>query len=351
MTFPFWTWLVFAGLVLALLFLDLFVLHRRAREIPFRQAVWMTAFWIGISLAFGGFIWAIAGAETATRYLTAYLVEKSLSLDNVFVFAVIFSGFSVPKQYRYHVLFYGVLGAIVFRGVFVVAGAALLSAFAWLVFVFGAFLVFTGLRMLRGTEEQADPQDNRALRLFRRVLPATEDYQGDNFIVRRDGKRYATPLLAVLVVIESSDVIFAVDSVPAVLSITQTTFVAYSSIVFAVLGLRALYFALEGLVDRFVYLHYGLAAILVFLGAKFMLEGFDVTVSIPISLAVIVTVITLSIAASLIVTRGGSSGERHGQRSGDGAWRQESGRHGASSPSGTDGEAPASDAKTEPVSG
>ena len=206
----------------------------------------------------------MAGVDAAGRYLTAYLIEKSLSLDNVFVFSVIFTSFAVPERYRYHVLFWGIIGAIVFRGIFVVAGTALLSAFSWLVFVFGAFLIFTGIRMFRGSGGDSDPQNNRALKAFRRFLPVTEDYHGDHFFVRTDGKRCATPLLATLLVIESTDVIFAIDSVPAVLSVTQTTFVAYSSIVFAVLGLRALYFALEGLVDRFTYLHYGLAAILVF---------------------------------------------------------------------------------------
>src|SRR5215212_4071976 len=269
--FPLWAWLVFVGLVLALLFLDLFVLHRNAREVPFKEVMWLSGFWIAISLAFGGFVWYLASVGGAEAYLAACLLEKSLSVDNLFVFSVIFTSFAVPERDRYHVLFYGVIGAIVFRAIFVLVGAALLAAFAWLVFVFGAFLIFTGLRMLRRASaegEQTDYQNNRILRFFRRFIPITEEYHGDNFFVKRDGKRCATPLLAALVVIETSDIIFAVDSVPAVLSVTQTAFVAYSSIVFAVLGLRALYFALEGLVDRFVYLHYGVAAILVFVGAK-----------------------------------------------------------------------------------
>ena len=317
--FPTWAWLVFFGLVLGLLILDLFVLHREARAVPFKEAMWLSVFWIALSLAFGGFVWFLAGVEGAAAYVTAYLIEKSLSLDNVFVFSVIFTSFAVPERYRYHVLFYGVLGAIVFRGIFVVAGTALLSAFSWLVFVFGAFLVFTGLRMFRGGGGGGtDPQNNRALRLFRRFVPTTEDYHSDHFFVRQDGKRCATPLLAVLVVVESTDVIFAIDSVPAVLSVTQTNFVAYSSIVFAVLGLRALYFALEGLVDRFVYLHYGLAAILVFLGAKFVVQGFGVQVPILASLLVIAAVVTVSIVASLSATRGGgkSGGEGDARRQG-----------------------------------
>ena len=308
--FPLWAWLVFVGLVLALLFVDLFLLHRDAREVPFKEALWLSVFWIAVSLAFGGFVWYLAGVEGFEAYLAAYLLEKSLSLDNVFVFSVIFTSFAVPERDRYHVLFYGVIGAIAFRAIFVLAGTALLSTFSWLVFVFGAFLIFTGLRMVRrGNDEQTDYRNNRVLKLMRRFMPITKDYHGDNFFVKRDGKRCATPLLAALVVVESSDIIFAVDSVPAVLSITQTAFVAYSSVVFAVLGLRALYFALEGLVDRFVYLHYGLAAILVFVGAKFVAQGFGLQIPILASLLVIAAAITVTIVASLIATRGGKHGE------------------------------------------
>jgi len=300
-----WAWAVFFGLVGALLFLDLFVLHWGAREIPFKEALWMSGFWIAVSLAFGGFVWFLAGVDPAVRYLTAYLVEKSLSVDNVFVFAVIFSSLAVPKEHRYHVLFYGVIGALVFRLLFILAGSALLSTFSWLVYVFGAFLVLTGVRMFfKGEDEEVSAEDNRALKLLRRFLPLTEDYRGDAFTVKEGGKRYATPLLAALVVIEVSDVIFAVDSVPAVLSLTRTPFIAYSAVAFAVLGLRALYFALEGLVDRFVYLHYGLATVLVFLGAEFVLQGFGIHVPIYVSLVFIAAVVTVSIVTSLLATRG-----------------------------------------------
>ena len=303
-TFPLWAWLVFIGLVVVLLVLDLFVLHRNARKIPFRESLWLSAGWISISLAFGGFVWFLAGPSVAGEYLAAYLVEWSLSLDNVFVFAVIFSSFAVPEEYRYHVLFWGVIGALVARAAFVLVGIGLLSAFSWLVFVFGAFLIFTGIRMLRNNNEDTDYQNNRALKYLKRRLPVTEDYRGDHFIVRDDGKRYATPLLAVLIVIESSDVLFAIDSVPAVLSITSNTFVAYSSIAFAILGLRALYFALEGLIDRFVYLHYGLAAILVFVGVKFILEGFGIHIPIYASLIPIAAILAISILVSMYATRG-----------------------------------------------
>jgi tellurite resistance protein TerC len=306
--FPLWAWLVFFGLVVGLLFLDLFVLHRGAREIPFKEALWMSGAWILIALAFGGFVWSITGPAVAGEYLAAYLIEWSLSLDNVFVFAVIFSSFAVPEEYRYHVLFWGVVGALVFRAAFVLVGISLLSTFTWLVFIFGAFLIFTGLRMFRSDGSESDPQNNRVLKFLQRRLPVTKDYRGDNFVVRNSGKLYATPLLAVLIVIESSDVLFAIDSVPAVLSITRNTFIAYSAVVFAILGLRALYFALEGLIDRFEYLHYGLAVILIFVGAKFLLEGFGVHLPIIASLLPIAVILVVSIAASLFLTRGHKSG-------------------------------------------
>ena len=308
--FPLWAWLVFVGLVLGLLFLDLFVLHRNASEVSFRESLWMTGFWVAISLAFGVFIWFIAGTDPAVRYLTAYIVEKSLSVDNVFVWSVIFASFAVPQQHRYHVLFYGVLGALVFRFLFLYIGSYLLSTFSWLVFVFGAFLIFTGVRLFfSGGDEESDPKNSRVLKLFRRVMPVTEDYRDGNFTVREAGRLYATPLLAALVVIEAADVVFAIDSVPAVLSITQNVFVAYSAMAFAVLGLRALYFALEEMVDRFVYLHYGLSAILIFLGVEFALRGFGIHIPIYITMVVVAAVIAVSIVASFMTTRSGSSGE------------------------------------------
>jgi tellurite resistance protein TerC len=313
MTFPLWAWLTFAALVAVLLFLDLFVFHRGAEEVPFREAMWLSGFWIAVSLAFGGFVWAVAGPSAGGEYLAAYLIEKSLSLDNVFVFAVIFSAFAVPRKYRYHVLFWGVIGALVARAVFILAGTSLLSTFDWLVFVFGAFLLFTALRMFRGRDEEVDPQSSRVLKLMRRILPTTGDYRGDHFFVRENGKLYATPLLAALVVVETSDIIFALDSVPAVLAVTSSAFIAYSSNAFAVLGLRALYFALEGLIDRFVYLHYGLAAVLTFVGAKLLLQGFGLHVPIVGSLLVIFAAITTSIAASLLATRGGKAGKGDGE--------------------------------------
>lgn len=303
-TFPVWAWVFFVGLVTGLLLFDLLVLHRKAKKIPFSEALIFSAGWISIALAFGAFVWYLAGAEVAGEYLASYLVEWSLSLDNVFVWAVILSSFAVPDQYRYHTLLWGVIGALVFRAIFVAVGIALLSAFTWLVFVFGAFLIFTGVRMFRGgATEETDPQDNRFLKIFRRFFPVTSDYRGDHFFIKNNGKRCATPLLAALVVIEGSDLVFAIDSVPAVLSITSNNFIAYSAIAFAVLGLRHLYFALEGLIDRFKYLHYGLALILVFVGLKFLLEGVGVHLPIIASLLPIAAILAISIGASWYLTR------------------------------------------------
>ena len=306
--FPLWAWVFFVGLVLGLLALDLFVFHRQAHKIQVREAAWTTAFWVSVALAFGAFVWVMAGPGVASEYFTGYIVEWSLSVDNVFVFSLIFTSFAVPDEYRYRVLFWGVIGALVARAVFVGAGTTLLSAFGWLVFVFGVFLVLTGIRMFRrGTGEEKDPRDHRALRVLRRFLPVTKDYHNGHFLWRDKGKLFATPLLAVLVVVETTDVIFAVDSVPAVLSITTNPFIVYSSNAFAVLGLRHLYFLLEGAVDRFTYLHYGLAAVLIFVGAKFLLEGFGVHIPITASLPFIALAVGSSIAISLFATRGRGS--------------------------------------------
>ena len=314
--FPTWAWLVFIGLVAGLLLLDLFVFHRNARKIPFRESLALSGFWVAVSAAFGGFVWFLAGPTVAGEYYASYLIEWSLSLDNVFVWAVIFGAFAVPEQYRYHVLFWGVIGALVFRAAFVAAGIELLSAFTWLVFVFGALLIFTGLRIFRrgGGGEETDHQSNRALRFVERFVPFTEEISGDRFFTKQNGKRYATPLFGALVVIETSDVVFAVDSVPAVLSITSSTFVAYSAVAFAILGLRSLYFALDGLIDRFAYLHYGLAAILVFVGARFVFEGLGLHLPIFVSLLSIAAILTVSIVASLFTARRGDEGSKNRER-------------------------------------
>jgi tellurite resistance protein TerC len=309
MMFLLWAWLTFAALVAVLLFLDLFVFHRGAREVPFKEAMWLSGFWIAISLAFGRFVWAVAGPSAGGEYLGRVpdrkvpLAGQRLRVRRDLLRLRRAQGVPLPR-----LVLGRDRGARGTRRVHL-AGTSLLSAFDWLVFVFGAFLLFTALRMFRGHDENADPQSSHVLKLMRRILPTTGDYRGDHFFVRENGKLYATPLLAALVVVETSDIMFAIDSVPAVLAVTSSAFVAYSSNAFAVLGLRALYFALEGLIDRFVYLHYGLTAILTFVGAKLLLQGFGVHVPIVVSLLVIFAAITLSMVVSLIATRGGQTGE------------------------------------------
>lgn len=291
-------WAAFLAFVVALLALDLFVLHRDAHEVSVREAAGWSAFWIALGLSFAGVIWATRGGTAAGEYLAGYLIEKSLSVDNVFVFVLIFSFFAVPAAYQHRVLFWGVLGALVLRGVFIVAGAALLEAFHWVLYVFGAFLVYTGLKMFRHEDLALDPDENRVLRLLRRFLPMTTEYHGQRLFIRQAGTLVATPLFAVLVIVETTDLIFAVDSIPAIFAVTRDPFLVFTSNVFAILGLRALYFLLAGVAHRFVYLKAGLAVILVFVGSKMLIADLY-HVPIGISLGVIASVLTLSIALSL----------------------------------------------------
>jgi tellurite resistance protein TerC len=270
--------------------------------------------WIALALVFGVVVFVLAGPERGSEYFAGYVIEKSLSVDNVFVFALIFSYFAVPSRYQYRVLFWGVVGALVLRGVFVLVGAELLNRYDWMVYVFGVFLIYTGIRMALHRDAEVHPERNPVLRLVRRVVPMTPDFQGEKFFTRQAGKLFATPLFAVIVMIGTTDVIFAVDSIPAIFAITSSTFVVWSANAFAVLGLRPLYFMLAGMIDRFVYLSVGLSIVLVFVGAKFILSDLVGKVPIWISLPFIATVVTVSILASLWKTRGRpaevSSGER-----------------------------------------
>jgi tellurite resistance protein TerC len=266
---PVWAWAAFAVFVIAMLALDLFVLHRRAQEVSLREAALWTAVWLAIGLGFGGLLWAWAGGDTAQAYLAGYLIEKSLSLDNVFVFAVIFSAFAIPARYQHRVLMFGIIGALIMRAAFIVAGVTLLEAFHPVIYLFGAVLLYAAVRMLRG-EQHARPERSRALRAVRRVLPATDHLHGQRFVVRDGGRLLATPLLVTLIVVEVTDLIFAVDSIPAVLAVTTDTFVVYTSNVFAVLGMRALYFLLAGAASRFRYLRPGLAIILAAVAVKLL---------------------------------------------------------------------------------
>jgi tellurite resistance protein TerC len=309
-----WVWAAFVGLILLLLTLDLFVFHREAHEVSFREATKFSVFWIVLGLAFGGLIFVWRGPKAGGEYLAGYLIEKSLAVDNLFVFALIFSSFAVPPKFQHRVLFWGVVGALLFRAGFIAGGAALLENFHWMIYVFGGFLVFTGARMALHRNQEVHPERNPALRVFRRVVPTTDRYHGQRFVVREAGKLVATPLLAVLVLVETSDIIFAVDSIPAIFAVTSDPFLVFTSNAFAILGLRALYFMLAGMIERFVYLKIGLAAVLVFVGAKMLLA--DVyKVPIWVSLLAIAAMIGVSIVVSLRSTAGQAkaaptSGER-----------------------------------------
>jgi tellurite resistance protein TerC len=301
--FPVWTWVGFTGLIFALLLLDLLVLARGSRRISFRQATLLSLFWIVLALLFGVAVFVVAGPTRGGEYLAGYLLEKSLSVDNVFVFALIFSYFAVPTRYQYRVLFWGVVGALVLRGVFVLVGAELLERYDWMIYAFGVFLVYTGIRMAFHRDAEVHPERNPVLRVVRRLVPMTHDFQDEKFFVRKAGKLFATPLFAVIVIVGTTDVVFAVDSIPAIFAITSSSFVVWSANAFAVLGLRPLYFMLAGMMERFVYLQAGLSVVLVFVGVKFLISDLVGKVPIWVSLPFIVTAVSVSILASLWKTR------------------------------------------------
>ena len=295
---PWWAWVAVIAFTLVLLVLDLFVLHREAHEVSLREAGWLTAFYAGIGLAFGGLIWVWRGPEAGGEYLAGYLIEKSLSIDNIFVFALIFSYFAIPAKYHHRVLFWGIIGAIAFRALFIALGAVLLNNVDAIVYVFGAFLVYTGIRMARGHGVEVHPDRNPMIRLMRRIVPVSDDLRGQRFILREAGRWVATPLLAALVVVETMDVVFAIDSVPAIFAITDDVFIVFTANVFAILGLRAMYFLLAGTIPRFAYLQTGLALVLVFVGAKMFLTDVG-KLPVWISLGVIAVIIGTAIGASL----------------------------------------------------
>ncbi len=297
-------WIVFNAFVVLMLFLDLKVFHRKSHVVEFREALGWSAFWVGLAVAFAigiYFLWpdpAQRGQKTI-EFVTGYLIEESLSVDNLFVFLLIFSYFKVPRLYQHKVLFWGIIGALVMRLLFILAGVALINRFHWIIYVFGAFLIYTGFKLFRQEESEIHPEKNPLLRLFRRFYPVTKRYYQDRFFIRKRGVWIATPLFLVLIVVETTDVLFAADSIPAILAITQDTFIVYTSNVFAILGLRSVYFALAGMMEIFHYLHYGLAVILVFIGAKMMLS--DVfQLPIWVALTVVASVLAFSIILSLI---------------------------------------------------
>ncbi|GIH48491.1 tellurite resistance protein TerC [Microbispora rosea] len=302
MSVPLWVWAAVLAVILAMLAVDLFA-HRRAHVVGVREALGWSGVWIALGLGFGVVVWLVWGPEAGGEYLAGYLIEKSLAVDNVFVIALLFSFFAVPRELQHRVLFFGVLGALVFRAGFIGAGAVLLDRFHWILYVFGAFLLYTGVKMARHSAIEVHPDRNPVLRAMRRLIPVTDSYHGQRFLVRQDadgrtGRRWAaTPLLAVLVAVETSDIVFAVDSIPAIFAVTSEPFLVFTSNAFAILGLRAMYFLLAGAMHRFGYLRYGLAAILVFVGAKMLLA--DVyKIPVWLSLAVICACLVVAVAAS-----------------------------------------------------
>jgi tellurite resistance protein TerC len=305
MDVPLWAWAAVLAVILAMLAVDLFA-HRAAHVVSVKEAaVWSTV-WVSLGLTFGAVVWWVYGAQAGGEYYAGYLIEKSLAVDNVFVFALIFTYFAVPRAYQHRVLFYGVLGALVFRAIFIAGGSVLISSFAWILYLFGAFLVFTGWKMFTHRNDEMDLSHNRVLAWVKKRVPSTEEYHGQKFWVRKAGTWVATPLFFVLVMVEVTDIIFAVDSIPAIFAVTQEPFLVFTSNAFAILGLRAMYFLLADLVDRFVYLKAGLAAILVFVGIKMLL--LDVyKVPIWLSLSAITLTLALAIGLSLSRTRNRSA--------------------------------------------
>ncbi len=301
-------WILFSIFVAAMLALDLGVMHRGSNEMGFKQALWACAFWITLAAAFGVLVFFSMGSQRALEFVTGYVIETSLSVDNLFVFLVLFKFFKVPRADQYTVLFWGIIGALVMRLVFIVVGVGAISRFHWIIYVFGVILIYSGIKLAFGGEVDVEPDKNFVLKIFRKFVPSTEQYEGKKFLIRRAGKTMATPLLAVLIVVETTDLLFAVDSIPAVLAITRDAFIVFTSNVFAILGLRAMYFALSGMFKLFHYLHYGLSAILVFVGVKMLLSNdrlvlFGVPlhgeIPTPIVLTIVGGILALSVIASL----------------------------------------------------
>jgi tellurite resistance protein TerC len=290
-------WLLFSALIVALLALDLAVFHRHAHEVRVREALGWTIVWILLALGFGVGLYYWSGPQPALEFFTGYLIEKALSVDNLFVFLAIFSYFAVPPMLQHRVLFWGIFGAMLMRAIFIFAGAALLQQFHWLLYVFGGFLLVTGFKLLRAGDEEVHPERNPLLKWFQRAIPTTSGYRGPHFTVIERGRRLATPLLLVLIAVEVSDILFAVDSVPAIFGVTEDPFIVYTSNIFAILGLRALYFVLAGAMGKFRHLKTGLALVLVFIGAKMLLSSV-VHVPIGISLGVVATLIAGSVLLS-----------------------------------------------------
>lgn len=296
-------WAGFATIILIMLALDLGVFNRKAHSIKPREALLTSLLWIGVSLAFNAYIYYTLGADKGLEFLTGYLIEKSLSVDNIFVFVVIFTYFRTAEELQHKVLFWGILGALVMRGILIAVGSALIHQFEWIIYVFGAFLIYTAFKLATQNESAVHPEHNPVVNLFRRVMPVAKEYQGAQFFTRASGKLAATPLMIVLLVVETTDLIFALDSIPAIFAITTDPFIVYTSNVFAILGLRAMYFLLAGAIGTFRYLKLGLALVLGFVGVKMIIGALDLSIPIAISLVVIAVILSASIAASLLANR------------------------------------------------
>lgn len=314
-----WLWVGFNVFVLAMLALDLGVFHRTAHAVSVKEATIWSVVWISLAMTFNiglYFFWntlspssTYSNSEASLAFFTGYLIEKSLSVDNIFVFVLIFSYFAVPPIYQHRVLFWGIIGALIMRGVLIGVGAALLKEFHWIIYIFGGFLIFTGIRMAMHRNEQMKPDKNPLVRLFRRMMPVTEKYEGDKFFVRRAGVLMATPLFLVLLIIESTDLVFAVDSIPAIFAVTDDPFLVYTSNVFAILGLRSLYFVLAGVIDKFYYLKIGLSAVLTFVGIKMVMV--DVyKIPVMLSLGIIASILAVAVIASWLRSRRIAATER-----------------------------------------
>ncbi len=296
-----WGWIGFNLFILFLLALDLGVFHRRSHAVSTKEAVLWTTAWIGMALIFNAGVYYFAGPDAGLQFLTGYLLEKSLSVDNIFVFVLLFSLFAVPPIYQHRLLFWGVLGALIMRGALIGVGAYLVSQFHWILYFFGIFLVFTGIKLLFQKEDETiEPERNPLVRALRRLMPVTSDYRGEKFFVREAGKLAATPLFVVLLIVETTDLLFAFDSIPAIFAVTQDPFIVYTSNVFAILGLRSLYFLLASVMDKFRFLKAGLSGILVFIGVKMLVMDIY-HIPISLSLGVIAGILTISVLASLLI--------------------------------------------------
>ncbi len=292
-------WVIFNIGILGLLVLDLVVLNKKTTKVSVKSALWWSAFWVGLAVAFNVFVYFWKGKDSALQFMSGYLIEESLSVDNLFVFMLIFNYFKVPSEHQRKVLFWGIIGALVLRGVFILVGVELIEHFSWTIYILGLFLVITGIRMVTSQDKEINPEKNPVINLVNRFIKVTKTYEGDNFFVRKDNILYATPLFIVVLVIETTDVVFAVDSIPAILAVSTDSFIVYTSNVFALLGLRSLYFALAGLMQLFHYINYGLAIILSFIGVKLLISHFY-TIDTKYTLLFVALVLGLSVVASVL---------------------------------------------------